>query len=697
MKIDLKLNGSIVLLICFFPLLICGQQKDSAGASGDVQFLKLGSDNGNGRQINQESLKRAEESVLVKVKEYYSNALRFWFVEQNLESARNEYDKAIDSLFALGELLSSSETDENNGNGSIKNEEDLLTIDTKDITIDAEDSVSDNRTEYLTWLVNGLIDNYKVMLESNNQYQEQAFTQQVISRLAYYDIGLSGLNTYGEIHAPIVKGHALDYIPLNVDNERVNQYIKNLKIYGAGTLQTLYRKVGRYEHIVRKIAREEGLSEDIIYLGMIESGFNTRVQSQMRATGPWQFMKGTAKMYGLNVDWWVDERKDIYESTRAAVRHLKDLFYEYGDWYLALAAYNSGPGRVNRAIKKNNTRDYWEMTKLPRETKRYVPYFLSAARIAKEPALYGITLEKDSAWTVDTVSIRECLDLQIIADCAGTSVDSVREINPALLRWCTPPTMDRYVLKLPVGTRSRFLEGYAKVPADKKRTWVRYQVKYGETLSLIAGRYGTDIKAIQQANQLKTSTNLITGQYLLIPVAPANYKPVNPNNDDTKIIKKTSNGNQSGSSNLSGASSAGTSTGKDKKKDEKEGKKKISYTVEAGNNLSEIAEWYNVLPQDIRNWNSLYYGDPIYPGQTLTIWVDPYVPDQGYRKAVKKKAKETETIEAGTKVYLVQEGDNLASIAKMFGVEVSTIKRWNKMSTNTVRVGDKLKIYLDKK
>ena len=119
--------------------------------------------------------------------------------------------------------------------------------------------------------------------------------------------------------------------------------------------------------------------------------------------------------------------------------------------------------------------------------------------------------------------------------------------------------------------------------------------------------------------------------------------------------------------------------------------------MQAGNTLGEIAEWYNILPQNIRDWNKLYYGDPIYPGQKLTLWVDPYIPDEGYRKTTKKKTAQTDAIEPGTKIYVVQEGDNLASIAKLFGVEVSTIKRWNKMSSNTVRVGDKLKIYLDKK
>jgi membrane-bound lytic murein transglycosylase D len=431
------------------------------------------------------------------------------------------------------------------------------------------------------------------------------------------------------------------------------------------------------------------LPEELIYVPLIESGFSPTAKSRARAVGFWQFGTGTARSYGLNVDWWVDERRDIHASTQAALRHLKDLFVEYGDWYLALAAYNAGGGRVNRAIRKNNTRDYWEMTKLPRETRNYVPYFIASALIARNPNQYRLQLTTDSAWTVDTVTVTECLDLQVIADCVSSSVDSIRDLNPALLRWCTPPTAARYLLKIPSGTRDRFLANYAKIPQEKKRSWVRYQVKYGENLTLIANKFGTDMKAIMQANQLKSTSNLVTGQYLLIPVAPAGYTPRKTDEDRLRA-----GGTARKSSSGSGGTDSGSSSAASVKKDEKAGKKKILYKVEAGNTLGEIAEWYNIIAQQIRDWNGLYYGDPIYPGQTLTLWVDSYVPDEGYRLATQKKAKQTAREEPGMKVYEVQEGDTLASIAKLFGVEVSSIKRWNKLSSNIVRAGDRLKIYV---
>ncbi len=689
----------IIVIIYELPCHLLAQGTDTVRTKGNqVQFLQLGV----GKQNRQElRLKKDPAVILQAVKDHYASALKFWYVEQNAESAQQEYLSAIDSLNVLGEWLSEQDVADTQTNGA----DEWSLADDADVTENGSDDEAADKVlpaeDRLNGLVQGLVEQYRQMMEAAGQLNEDSFQARVINRLAYYELGHLVLKSHGEIHAALAKGHSLDYIPLSADNERVGKYQHYFKTNGFGTLQHLYRRIGRYEHIIREIAREEKVSEDVIYVAMIESGFSTSAKSRARAVGPWQFMKGTAQRYGLGVDWWVDERRDVYQSTRSAVRHLKDLFYEYGDWYLALAAYNAGGGRVNRAIKKNNTRDYWEMSKLPRETRKYVPFYIAAARIAKDPAAFGLTLEKDSAWIVDTVTVTECLDIQIIADCAGSAAPVIQELNPALLRWCTPPTKSSFLLKLPRGTRDTFLSNYAKIPEDKKRTWVRYQIKYGETLSLIAQKFGTDIKAIQQANSLKSSTNLITGQYLLIPVAPVTYKP-SLQNDERKTVKQTaSSGGYAGSGGSSdqGTVKSNVSAVKkkdDKKKDDKEGKKKVIYTVQSGNSLGEIAEWYNILPQNIRDWNNIYFGDPIYPGQKLTLWIDPYIPDEGYRKTTKKKSVEKETIDPGTKIYVVQEGDNLASIAKLFGVEVSTIKRWNKMSSNTVRVGEKLKIYLDK-
>jgi membrane-bound lytic murein transglycosylase D len=665
------------------PIVTAKQDTLKTETVAQVQFL----------QLTDESETKAEPTeegqILAKFKDDYSRALRLWFVEQQPESAKVEFDSAVQDLFQLGEGIGKSDIVDESEIFSVSaiREEAELTADVVDVKLDAEEANGETkngeaRMDYYNWLAIGLIENYKSMLEIRGEYDEAVFNQQVVERLSFYGTGLAGLNSYGVIRAPIAKGHALDYIPLETQHERVQKFIDHFRGYGSRTLQHLYQKLGRYEHIVRPILKAEGISEDLIYLAMIESGFSTHAKSRARAVGPWQFVLYTGRRYGLNIDWWVDERRDIYASTQAAARHLKDLFYEYGDWYLAMAAYNSGGGRVNQAIRKNNTRDYWEMTKLPRETKSYVPYIIASATVIKNPAEFGLTLSRDDAWMVDTVTIHECLDLQIIAECALTTTDTIRDINPALLRWCTPPTVLNYLLKVPYGRRQTFLDNYAKVPYEKKRSWVRYQVKYGETLSGIAYKYGTDQKAIMQANQLKSSTNLITGQWLLIPVAPAGYKA--PAKEEKKETRSYASNNSNTRSN--------TAVNTPKKKDEKAGKKKIAYKVVSGNTLGEIAEWYNILAQQIRDWNGLYYGDPIYPGQVLTLWVDPYIPDEGYRHTTQKKSKESETIEPGTKIYVVQDGDTLPSIAKLFNVEVSSIKRWNRMASNTVRVGEKLKI-----
>jgi membrane-bound lytic murein transglycosylase D len=645
--------------------------------SDAVQFLTLG-ETENGKSADLVANGSTETAALENVKKHYAEALNYWFVEQNPEAAKQAYLSAIDGLVALGDILATKEApDEENGNGEA--------VDTPFKISESkaeQDDTSVNGSDYLNWLANGIIEHYKNLLELRNEFNEETFNQQVLSRLVYFDTGLSGLNSYGAIKAPIAKGHALDYIPMNIQNERIQKYLDYMTKDNGANIRGLYRKIGRHEQLIKEVIKQEGVSEDLIYLAMIESGFSATAKSRAHAVGPWQFTKATALIYGMNVDWWVDERRDVFVSTKAAIKHLKDLFNIFGDWYLALAAYDAGPGGVNRAMKKNNTRDYWEMVKMPREAKNYVPYFIASTLIVKNPSQYNISLEKDSPIMVDTVTVTECLDLEIIANCVSSTVDSIRDINPALLRWCTPPTTSRYLLKLPYGTRSKFLENYAKIPQEKKRSWVRYQVKYGETLSLIANRYGTDVKAIMQANQLKSSINLTTGQYIIIPVAPKSYVASKSSVESTGIKKPTNY-----------TASTTTTTAK-KKTDDKAGKKKILYKVEGGNTLGEIAEWYNILAQNIRDWNGLYYGDPIFPGQVLTLWVDTYIPDEGYRNATKRKAKEVVADEPGTKIYVVQDNDTLISIAKLFNVEVSSIKRWNKLSSNTIRVGDKLKIYV---
>ena len=647
----------------------------------EVQFLKLvDSDTDKAFQQTNGS---GENAAIENVKKHYANALNFWFVEQNAEAAKQEYLAAIDALVALGDILASKESydeDGANGNGGDL----MLPFKIGETRSEQDDTQVADRSDYGNWLANGIIEHYKNLLELKNEFNGDAFNQTVLSRLVFFDTGLSGLTSYGSIKAPIAKGHALDYIPMNIENERIQKYIDYMTKDGGANIRFLYKKMGQFENLIREVIKQEGVSEDLIYLAMIESGFSATARSRAHAVGPWQFTKSTAAIYGMNVDWWVDERRDIFVSTKAAIKHLKDLFNIYGDWYLVLAAYNAGPGGVNRAMKKNNTRDYWEMSKMPREAKNYVPYFIASATIAKNPDQFGVTLEKDFPMLVDTVTVTECLDLEIIAGCVHSTVDSIRDINPALLRWCTPPTTSRYLLKLPSGTRATFLQNYAKIPQEKKRSWVRYQVKYGETLSLIANRYGTDIKAIMQANQLKSSVNLITGQYIIIPVAPKSYTA---SAVTTPVYTKST-------ANTGNYSSGAGSTTTKKKVDDKAGKKKILYKVEGGNTLGEIAEWYNILAQNIRDWNGLYYGDPIFPGQVLTLWIDTYIPDEGYRNATKKKAKEISADEPGTKIYVVQDNDTLISIAKLFNVEVSSIKRWNKLSSNSIRVGEKLKIYV---
>src|SRR5205823_2306071 len=265
---------------------------------------------------------------------------------------------------------------------------------------------------------------------------------------------------------------------------------------------------GRYEDMIRRTLQEEGVPQELIYLAQAESGFHPLAVSRAGARGMWQFMGSRAKAYGLERNWWVDERQDPEKATRAAARHLKDLYKQFGDWYLAMAAYNSGPGTVQSAVKRTGYADFWELYKrnqLPRETRNYVPIILAVTIMAKNPAQYGLTeVDPDPPIPAETVTLTTPTDLRLIAETIDCSVESLQELNPSLLRWVTPK-MDAFELRLPLGTRERFAEQIAMIPEDKRVWWRWHRVAEGESLSQIAKSYKTTASAIAEVNNLTAS------------------------------------------------------------------------------------------------------------------------------------------------------------------------------------------------
>ncbi|MEZ4388734.1 MAG: LysM peptidoglycan-binding domain-containing protein [Candidatus Krumholzibacteriia bacterium] len=304
---------------------------------------------------------------------------------------------------------------------------------------------------------------------------------------------------------------------LKVHHERVDRWLDYFTGRGRRHFQRWLDRQAEVGPLVQQILAEENLPEELIYLAMIESGLSTRARSSVGAVGPWQFMAPTGRSHGLAVNWWVDERRDLERSTRAACRYLRALHDEFGDWALVLAAYNSGEGRVRRQLRDNGHDNYWDY-RLPRQTVDYVPKFIAAASIGADPAAYGFTVAERPALAVEHLAVNDATDLSLIATCAEVPEEQVYELNPALLRRATPPGDSGYLVNLPSGTADRARAALARIPATKRLTWRKHEVKRGETLGHIAGQWGTSVRAIQEANSLGKRTLIRPGDQLLIPM-----------------------------------------------------------------------------------------------------------------------------------------------------------------------------------
>ena len=313
-------------------------------------------------------------------------------------------------------------------------------------------------------------------------------------------------------------------LPL-VMTDQVAGFITYFSNRGRGTLERALARSGRYEDMIRRTLREEGVPQELIYLAQAESGFHPLAVSRAGARGMWQFMGSRAKGYGLERSWWVDDRQDPEKATRAAAHHLKDLYTQFGDWYLAMAAYNSGPGTVQSAVKRTGYADFWELYRrnaLPKETRNYVPIILAVTIMAKNPAQYGLdSVAKEKPVPYDTVKIDYPIDLRLAAECVDASATDLLDLNPSLLRMTTPRDTGKdreFELHLPAGTADKFQVAVASIPADKRVWWRYHKVQGGETLAAIARTYHTTPRAIAEANDLDDDA-LAPEARLIIPIA----------------------------------------------------------------------------------------------------------------------------------------------------------------------------------
>ena len=278
---------------------------------------------------------------------------------------------------------------------------------------------------------------------------------------------------------------------------------------------------GKYLDLMKEILQEKNVPEEIVFLPLIESGFSANAYSPAKAAGYWQFIASTAKRYGLEINWWKDERRDPVKSTMAAADYLKDLYKMFGSWNLAMAAYNAGEGKILRALNKTKTDDYWSLLStnhIKRETKDYVPKFIAASLIASSPKNFGFEdLEYHKPLNYDNVTLKLPIDLDIAAECADTSVEVIKELNPELRRWCTPPDVHEYTLRIPEGTKDLFLEKLSQIPEEKRFTVDIYTVRKGDTFQTVSKKTGVPVQVILDLNDMGKIMPLQAGTEIFLP------------------------------------------------------------------------------------------------------------------------------------------------------------------------------------
>jgi membrane-bound lytic murein transglycosylase D len=429
-------------------------------------------------------------------------------------------------------------------------------------------------------------------------------------------------------------------LPL-VLNDTVAGYINYFSSRGRSTLEGALARSGQYHEMISRVLKEEGVPQDLIYLAQAESGFRPLALSHAGARGMWQFMSSRAKGYGLQRTWWVDERQDPEKATRAAARHLRDLYNQFGDWYLAMAAYNSGPGTVQSAVKRTGYADFWELYRrnvLPKETRNYVPIILAVTIMAKNPEQYGLDhIDAAKPVAADVIKINYPVDLRLVAECVDASASDLQALNPSLLRLTTPKDRE-FELHLPAGTKQTYEEAIAAIPSEMRVWWRYHKVQEGDTLASIARNYRTTAKAIAEANDLGEN-GLEPDHKLIIPIAAGKHAL----GEETAAYSR----------------------------------RPTRYKVRKGDTVTSVAENFGVPAQMVRRWNRLK-GDSLRGRRVVYVHlpVSPGVRDQAVVASAKSK-KSTTTAPAQVVHHKVKQGETLYSIATSYNTTVSAIQRAN--------------------
>lgn len=443
------------------------------------------------------------------------------------------------------------------------------------------------------------------------------------------------------------------------DNERIAVHRRWYEDHPE-YLRRVSERARRYVWHIQQELEKRGMPAEIALLPIVESAYDPFAYSHGRAAGLWQFVPATGKHFGLKQNWWYDGRRDVVDSTTAALDYLEHLHRRFhGDWLLALAAYNSGEGTVIKAQRRNRSKNrpggYWNLN-LPRETRDYVPKLIALKQLVASPATYAIDLEPIPAQAYfEVIETNAQIDLAVAADLADLQLDTLYQLNPGFNRWATDPEGPHRLL-IPVDQVETFRQAIAGLPPEKRLKWIRHKIDPGQTLSHIASRYHTTVDALKAANNLN-STSIRAGTWLMVPVSSQSKENYQLSAQQRLADKK--NRSRSGY--------------------------KTEHVVGSGDTFWDLSRQYKVSVRKLASWNGMAPGDTLRVGQKLVIWT---------------KLPSSDSVLPGALVrpvyYTVRKGDSLSRISGRFKVTVDDLRAWNNLpGQGYLKPGQRLKLYVD--
>jgi membrane-bound lytic murein transglycosylase D len=457
----------------------------------------------------------------------------------------------------------------------------------------------------------------------------------------------------------------------------------------------LYR-AGYYLPVMKQMFADSGLPRDLAHLPIIESGFNPHAYSRAHAAGIWQFIPSTGRIYGLRQNYWIDERRDPIKSTGAAIRYLSKLYGDFNNWHIALASYNCGENGMARAINRaGGVNDYWAIS-LPKETMNYVPLFLAALIIAKNPDVFDFEFPDEGIFDPDTVFVNDCVEMKTIAEGIDVPLDTLSKINPHILHWCTPPDMKDVRIYLPKGYAGKFKEFYDSLPDSKKTKFYRYTVRSGDNLLQIARNFRVPVEALRNANNMKTNA-IAVGKYVIIPIQVNDSVPAHLASGLNAIERERP-----------GRRGAAAARGRGKMRLQGSGVvtsrsgKKITYKVRAGETLYSISNTFNVPVKDLLAWNYLASPRSLKAEQTLIIYQNdgssapseagqpapdafsPAQPTQAAAAPAPRAVRGNAALHSGKR--LVKQGETLYGISLELGIPVAELAKINGLNARRPQI-----------